>query len=251
MTKKNLLKLISVVCILIVLSFTLGISQSKQIHAKDEPLEKRFEKLKNSFDKLRDRLPQVAFINTDEVVTAFQEIVSEERNQANQVQQDYLDLQKKYNKGEIGKSQFNIKQDVLRAKLIKTRIMVYYGMIEEMIRAPGFQDIAEKLREVEKQVDPTLSKLNNLVDGIPKGEVSPQNVTKNLEQGQKQLQQFENLVMNLIRQRIFSIAGNLAKDRGYDLVLKQGNIIFRKEEGEIKDITSAVKERVNREFNNN
>jgi len=249
LTKKNLPKLISVICLLMILTFTVSVVHGDRVSAEDKPLEQRFEKLETSVEKLREQMPKIAFINTDEVVTAFQEVVSEERNEAHQIQQDYLDLQEKYQKDEIGKSKFNMQNDVMRAKLIRTRIDVYQGMIDEMIRAQGFKDIADRLKEVKKQVEPTLKKLSDLVEGIPKGEISPQKVTETLQQGQEQLQQFESLVMDLIRQRIFAIAGNLTDDSGYDLLLKQGNIIYRKEEGQIENITSQVKEKVNQEFN--
>lgn len=249
MSKRAVLKSVLVIFILSIVFFGLNSIYHPQVSAEEESLDQKVSEIQESFAKLQSRIPNIGFINTDEAVAVFQEVVKEEREEAQQVQQDFLNLQKDFQEDKISKSEFNMQNDVMRAKIMQARIEVYLGMVNEMLEVEGFEKIADRLEKLNQQVKPTLKKLKKLEEGIPKGEVPPQKVTGTLKRAQNQLQQFEEVVMELIRQRIYFIAGEIADEAGYDLLLKQGNIIFREKEGEVKDITSQVKEKIEEEFN--
>ncbi|MFP4589483.1 MAG: hypothetical protein ACOCZX_04505 [Candidatus Bipolaricaulota bacterium] len=217
-----------------------GLSQGNQ------SLQEKVAKLEESLEKLRGQIPRIGYVNRQEAFSVFPQEVEEERREIIKLEKEMEDLTTQAREGKISESDHNRQRDLLRAQHLRARTEVDLAILETMIQARGFSENAERLEGLKSQVLPMRDAIDNLISEIKDYAVSPQQVSETLSKVEnEQFRRLDDILIDLAQNKITQLTQQLAEEKDYDLVIERQNVItYRKEAGQIDDLTEEVKERI-------
>lgn len=211
--------------------------------------------LKNQINTLKGRISslenrgtsggstlQVGYVNATEAFNVFTNAVKEERQKAQSKNQELLKLREEAIQGKISKSEYNKRSDVLQAEKLKAQIEIDLAMVEKMINSKGFESISDRLKQLKDQVEPMMAELNKVLNNMREGTAIPEEVQQSLSQINSQYKQLDELLTRLIETKIFQIANVRAQQQGYDLVLRQENVVLYSNTNAVDNLTEMTKE---------
>jgi len=191
---------------------------------------------------------KVGFINAQEAFTVFTKTVEEERKSAQKKSEELVGLREQALRGEISESEYRQQRDVLQAEKLKAQLEIDVAMLNKMLQAQGFESISDKLFELKEQVTPIMDELDSLLSEIKGGTAVPEEVSQTLSQIHSQYQQLDDLLTRLIETKIFQIANIRADQEGYDLVLRQENVVIYRNSSRVDDLTEMTKKALREEI---
>lgn len=191
---------------------------------------------------------EVGFVNAQEAFTVFMQAVEEERKSAQKKSEELLSLRESALKGEISESEYKKKRDVLQAEKLKAQLDIDIAMLDRMLKSEGFESVSDKLFNLKEQVKPIMDELEKVLNEIREGSAVPEEVSQTLSQIHSQYEQLDNLLTKLIETKIFQITNVRAKEEGYDLVLRQENVVLYRSSDRIDNLTEMTKEALRKEI---
>ncbi|MCF7891173.1 hypothetical protein K9M78_08150, partial [Candidatus Bipolaricaulota bacterium] len=93
-----------------------------------------------------------------------------------------------------------------------------------------------------------MDELEKVLNEIREGSAVPEEVSQTLSQIHNQYEQLDNLLTKLIETKIFQITNVRAKEEGYDLVLRQENVVLYRNSDRIDNLTQMTKEALRKEI---
>ena len=185
---------------------------------------------------------KIGYVNATEAFNVFTNAVKEEREQAQQKNDELVNLRERAIQGEISEEEFNKQSDILQAEKLKAQLAIDLAMVEKMMNAKGFESISDRLSQLKSQVDPIMNELDNVLENMRNNSAAPEEVAQTLSQINSQYQQLDNLLTRLIETKIFQITNVEADKQGYDLVFRQENVVLYRDSAKVDDLTEATKE---------
>ena len=183
---------------------------------------------------------KVGYVNATEAFTVFTDAVSEERESAQAKDEELRSLREQAIQGEISESEYRQQADILQAEKLKAQLEIDLAMVEKMRSAPGFESVAGQLEDLSSQVQPIMEELNITLDNMRQGSAAPEEVSNTLSQINSQYQQLDDLLTRLIESKIFQIANVRANEAGYDLVLRQENVVLYGNQNSVDNLTGMT-----------
>ena len=212
-------------------------------------VEEKIAQLQKAVDELKERIPRIGYINRKKAFSVFPRAVEEERRKVNELETKMEDFNARAQEGEIGESEFKRQRDLLRAKHLQARIEVDLALLDTMIEARGFAQIQGRLKELRGQTEPMEKTVADLIDDINNYAVSPEQVSKTLEEvGSQQFESLDNILTNLAQSKITQVAQRIAAQEDFDLVIEQQNVILYRKKETIVDMTDDVMQALNQEL---
>lgn len=184
---------------------------------------------------------KIGYVNATEAFTVFTDAVSEERQGAQKKDEELRQLREKAIQGEISESEYRKQADILQAEKLKAQLKIDMAMVEKMLSAPGFESVSDQLNNLSNQVQPIMEELNSTLKNMRDGSAVPEEVSNTLSQINSQYQQLDDLLTKLIESKIFQIANVRANEAGYDLVLRQENVVLYGNQDTVDNLTGMTK----------
>ena len=203
-------------------------------------LETRVSELSQGTDSGGVSTLKVGYVNATEAFTVFTDAVSEEREGAQAKDEELRSLREQAIQGEISESEYRQQADILQAEKLKAQLEIDMAMIEKMMSAPGFESVAGQLENLSSQVQPIMEELNSTLENMRQGSAAPEEVNNTLSQINNQYQQLDDLLTRLIESKIFQIANVRANEAGYDLVLRQENVVLYGNQNSVDNLTEMT-----------
>jgi len=203
-------------------------------------LETRVSELSQGADAGGGSNLKVGYVNATEAFTVFTDAVSEERESAQAKDEELRSLREQAIQGEITESEYRQQADILQAEKLKAQLEIDLAMVEKMRSAPGFESVAGQLENLSSQVQPIMEELNSTLENMKQGSAAPEEVSNTLSQINSQYQQLDDLLTRLIESKIFQIANVRANEAGYDLVLRQENVVLYGNQNSVENLTEMT-----------
>lgn len=237
------LSILLVVIFLVANVCHLGVTQENQ------EVQEKLVELQNTVEELREEIPRIGYINRQDAITVFPQVVELEREKLGKIEQEIKQLTTQASKREISESEFNKQRHLLQAKHLQARIDVALGLLDKMIKSGGFSQITDRLNALKQEVKTMQNTIANLIDDIEESAVSPQKVISTLDRVEnQQYKQLDSIITNLAELRINQITQEIAQEEGYDLVIGAQNVIYYREKEIVDNLTGVVKERLRNEL---
>lgn len=192
---------------------------------------------------------KVGYVSVTEAFKVFTDAVQEERDKVTKLKDQLLQLRSKALQGEINEEEYKQQNDILQAERLRAQLEIELAMIKEMMNAEGFTSLTEKLRELRDQVRPTVDQLEKMLLNMRENSAIPEEVSQILTQANSQYEQLDNLLSNLIQSKIVQVTNERAKQLGYDLVLREQNVVLASNRESIDNLTESTKEALRQQLN--
>ena len=215
-----------------------------QSQSEIDSLKEQVASLQQAVTDLRAQTLQVGYINVQGCFSVFWNAVQDERDKVKQKQKELLELQKSLQQGDISESNYRQQRDLLQAQRLLAEFEVDLSMIEQMIDAQGYQSISDQLTQLRDRIEPAVSQLSELTDQIENSAVPPQEAEGMLQNVSSYYDRVDQTVTQVITSKIFQITNAYAEEEGYDLVIKEQNIIIYKDNATIQNLTDKIKKRL-------
>lgn len=191
---------------------------------------------------------KIGYVNATEAFAVFTDAVSEERQSAQKKDEELRALREKAIQGEISESEYRKQADILQAEKLKAQLEIDMAMVKTMLSAPGFESVSDQLKKLSNQVQPIMDELNSTLKNMRQGSAVPKEVNNTLSQINSQYQQLDDLLTKLIESKIFQIANVRANEAGYDLVLRQENVVLYGNQDTVDNLTGMTKKALQNEL---
>ena len=191
---------------------------------------------------------KIGFVNAQEAFTVFTNAVEEERERAKEKNEELVGLREKVLKGEISESKYKRERDILQAEKLKAQLEIDVAMLDKMLQSEGFQSISDRLFNLKDQVTPITNELDKVLGEIRQGTAVPEEVSQKLSQIHSQYEQLDGLLTRLIESKIFQITNQRAQEEGYDIVLRQENVVLYRNSNRVDDLTEMTKQALREEI---
>lgn len=199
-------------------------------------------------DGSEDQL-KIGYVSVTEAFKVFTDAVQKERDKVTKLKDQLLDLRTRALQGEINEEEYKQQNDILQAERLRAQFEIELAMIEEMMNAGGFTSLTEKLRELRDQVRPTVDQLEKMLLNMRENSAIPEEVSQILTQANSQYEQLDSLLSNLIQSKIVQVTNERAKQLGYDLVLREQNVVLASNRESIDNLTESTKEALRQQLN--
>jgi len=184
---------------------------------------------------------KVGYLNAKKAFDVFSEAVVEEREKVNQLDEKLRQLEEDLTGGELPQEEFNLRYSVARADKLRAQLEIDLAMMEKMKGAKGFTDIEEQLNDLRGEADPLKTNLEGIKKDLEDNVIQPQEATSKISQIYDQFQQLDELLTRVIEGKIIRVASDLAQEKGYDVVLRQENVVIYGKKEPVKDLTEEIK----------
>lgn len=191
---------------------------------------------------------KIGYVNAKAAFTVFTQAVEEERKSAQEKSEELVTLREQALKGEISEGEYKRQRDVIQAERLKAQLEIDIAMLDRMLQAEGFESVSDKLFELKEQVGPIMDELDNVLNDIREGSAVPEEISQTLSQISRQYEQLDKILTSLIEKKIFQITNIRADEEGYDLVLRQENVVLYRNSDRVDDLTEMTKEALREEI---
>ncbi len=144
-----------------------------------------------------------------------------------------------------------IKQDVyqqryarLQAELIQAQLQVNMSMLNKMIASPGFLNLKADLESLRTQAAPLEAEVANMVREAQVTILDLTGFTNRLAQLQATFQQLDQLLTQVAAVKILEVTQQVAKEKGFDFVVRTKDVVMYRREGAITDLSPDVEGRL-------
>ncbi|MFP3952861.1 MAG: hypothetical protein ACLFVS_01910 [Candidatus Acetothermia bacterium] len=226
-----------------------GTDATSELRAELSDLRSEMENLKASSGTQVSSGLKVGYVNVAEAFTVFTDAVQTERESVTSIKDQLLELRSKAMRGEIDAEEYNQKNDILQAERLRAQFEIELAMIEEMMDSKGFESVQDRLRELEEQVRPSVDQIEKTLLDMREDSAIPEEVSQILTQANSQYEQLDSLLSNLIQSKIVQATNQKAKELGYDLVLREQNVVLARNQESIDNLTEPTKQTLREELN--
>jgi len=216
-------------------------------------LESRIAGVESRLASLESRvaaLPQeaglrVAYVDAEDLfIKVFLPQVDAERQAMSQKQQEIQQLQARHIQGEIDQEEYQQQGARLQAELLQAQLNVNLTMLDKMIASPGFANFRGDLELIRQSAQPLAAEVANLVETAQVGIVDLEGFMATYQQLQAAFQQIDQLLTQAAAAKIVEISQQVAREQGFDLVLRKKDVLIYYNDQKITDISGEVEGRL-------
>ena len=187
---------------------------------------------------------RVAYLNAEEAFYVFLNAVKDLRDQAAEKETEGLVLQQQYQRGALTKEEFESKYTKLQVEKLQLNFEINLEALDKMIDSDGFADMRAYLRQIKVEVEPIMAAVNELAMAVEVGALDRTALERNYVSVATAFQKFEEALTKKALEKIYQAAQEVATENGYDLVLREKDVIVYLNEEKIEDITTLVKDKL-------
>jgi len=216
-------------------------------------LESRISSVETSISSLQEKVDNLAqspglkvgYVDAENLfIRVFLTQVESERQAMAKKQQEIRDLQAKYLQGQLTQDQYQQEAAKLQVELLQTQLNVDLSMLDKMIASPGFTNFRADLERIREQARPIEDEVQNLIQNAQVGIVDMEGFLAQYQQLQSAFQQLDQLLTQAAAAKIVEIAQQVAKEKGFDLLLRKKDVLIYRNEDTVIDISGDVETRL-------
>jgi len=188
---------------------------------------------------------RVAVVDAETLFTrVFLPQVQTERAAMEAKARDIQTLQTDYAAGRIQLANFQQRYLRLQAELIEVSLRVNLAMLDKMITSPGFLTMRSDLEGVRAQAKPIGDEVAAVVKEAQVTILDMQSFSERLQTLQAAFQQLDQLLTQVAAAKMVEITQQVAREKGYDLVVRTKDVVMFRRESTIVDLSSDVEGRL-------
>lgn len=149
-------------------------------------------------------------------------------------------LQAEYAAGKVKLENYQQRYLRLQAEYVQSALKVNLVMLDKMIASAGFLNLRADLENVRTQAKPITDEVEKAVREAQVTILDPQGFSERLSQLQAAFQQLDQLLTQVAAVKILEISQQIAKEQGYDLVLRTKDVVMFRREAAVVDLSSDV-----------
>jgi len=187
--------------------------------------------------------PKIAYINVEDAFQVFLTAVSGLREQAQAKTEEIASVYTDYASGLISQEDYQQQMMELQAELLDAQITIDVSTIQMMIESDAFADIRSDLEVYQEQAANVSNVAKDLVQSVRTGVMSTSEYQGRFEQIQEAFNEIDQVLTSAATYKIVQAAQTVAREAGYDLVLRKEDVIVFPQVGTVSvpDITETVK----------
>ena len=184
---------------------------------------------------------KIAYMDAEQAFTVFVLAVGDLRQRITDKTNEITQLQNDYNQGIISSEESQRRYFVLNAELLDARMTTAAGTLDRMIASDDFSDLRSALITLREEAQPLLDEINNLVSTISIGAIDSTEFSNRHSTLSAMFEQFDGYVTSAATQKLVQATDNVAREQGYDLVIRKKDVIMYRNDLTVDDITETVK----------
>jgi len=153
-------------------------------------------------------------------------------------------LQADYAAGRVPLATYQQRFLRLQAELMEASLAVNMAMLNRMIASPGFLNMRSELESVRTQATPLADEVAKTVREAQVTILDMQGFSERLQQLQTTFQQLDQLLTQVAAAKIVEITQQVAREKGYDLVVRTEDVVMFRREPTVVDLSSDVEGRL-------
>ena len=192
---------------------------------------------------------RVGVVNAEALFTrVFLPQVQTERAAMEAKARDIRTLQADLAAGRIRQDAYQQRHARLQAELMQASLGVNIAMLDRMIASPGFLNLRADLEGLRTQALPLVTEVQAVVREAQVAILDLAGFAQRLQQLQAAFQQLDQLLTQVAAAKILELAEQVAREQGYDLVLRTRDVVMFRREPAVVDLSSDVEGRLWRLF---
>lgn len=186
---------------------------------------------------------RIAYLDAEEAFQVFLNAVKDLREQATEKEMEGLVLQQQYQRGALTKEEFESKYTKLQIEKLQLNFEINLEALNKMIASDDFADMRAYLRQMKIEVEPFIAAVNELAMAVEVGAFDRSELETSYVQTVSAFKQFEEALIQRALEKIYQAAQEVATENGYDLVLREKDVIVYLNE-KVENITDLVKDKL-------
>lgn len=188
---------------------------------------------------------RVAIVDAETLFTrVFLPQVQTERAAMEGKARDIQSLQTDYSAGKVQLTTYQQRYLRLQAEFVQASLNVNMAMLERMIASSGFLNMRSDLEAVRTQARPLADEVEKTVKEAQVTILDMQGFSERLQQLQAAFQQLDQLLTQVAAAKMVEITQQVAREKGYDLVVRTKDVVMFRRESTIVDLSSDVEGRL-------
>ena len=184
---------------------------------------------------------KLAYMDAEDAFGMFVLAVGDLRQQITNKTEEIQELAAEYNQGIISLDDYQRSAYVLSAELLDARVTTAAGTLDRMIASDDFSDLRSPLITLREEAQPIIDEINNLVSTIRVGAINGTEFQNRLQVLTSQFEQFDGYVTSAATTKLVQATEKVAREQGFDIVIRKKDVIMYRNNLTIADITEAVK----------
>ncbi|HEU68005.1 MAG TPA: hypothetical protein ENN53_02100 [Candidatus Acetothermia bacterium] len=223
--------------------------QVRLLEARLEELAARVVALEEVVQAQKERLEglvapppvRIAVVDAETLFTrVFLPQVQAERAAMEAKAREIQSLQADYAAGRIGLAAYQQRYLRLQAELIRASLNVNLAMLDKMIASPGFLNMRADLVSLRSEARPLESEAEALIKEAQTTIRDPSGFSDRLHQLQTAFQQLDQLLTQVAAAKIVELAQQVAREQGFDIVLRTKEVVIYSREAVVSDLSPDV-----------
>ncbi len=157
---------------------------------------------------------------------------------------DIQTLQDDYAAGRIRLGQYQQRYLRLQAELIQASLRVNLAMLDKMIASPGFLNLKADLEGLRVQATPLETEVQAVVREAQVTIRDLAGFEERLQRLEAAFQQLDQLLTQIAAAKILEITQQVAREQGYDIVLRTKDVVMFRREATVSDLSPEVEVRL-------
>ncbi len=153
-------------------------------------------------------------------------------------------LQADYAAGRIRLDVYQQRYLRLQAEFLQASLRVNLAMLDKMIASPGFLNLRSDLETLRTQAKPLEAEAETAVKEAQVTILDMAGFSERLQQIQAAFQQLDQLLSQVAAVKIVEITQQVAREKGYDIVLRTKDVVMFRREPTVIDLSSDVEGRL-------
>ncbi len=153
-----------------------------------------------------------------------------------------------YTAGRIRLDVYQQRHARLQAELIQASLNVNMAMLDRMVASPGFLNLRADLERLRVQATPLETEVQAVVREAQVAILDLAGFGNRLQRLQAAFQQLDQLLTQVAAMKILEISQQVAREQGYDIVLRTKDVVMFRREATVVDLSSDVEGRLGRMF---
>ena len=184
---------------------------------------------------------RIAYMDAEEAFKVFVLAVGDLRQQIEDKSVEITALQSEYAQGAITLEDYERNYYVLNAEMLDARMSTAAGTLDRMIASDEFSDLRSALITLREEGQPLINAINDLVSTIRVGAIDSTEFLNRLNTFTPAFEQFDGYVTSAATQKLVQATEKVAREQGFDLVIRKKDVIMYRNDLTVSDITETVK----------
>ena len=184
---------------------------------------------------------KLAYMDAEEAFKVFVLAVGDLRQQIEDKSVEITALRSEYAQGVITLEDYERNYYVLNAEMLDARMSTAAGTLDRMIASDEFSDLRSALITLREEGQPLINAINDLVSTIRVGAIDSTEFLNRLNTFTPAFEQFDGYVTSAATQKLVQATDKVAREQGFDLVIRKKDVIMYRNDLTVSDITETVK----------